>query len=644
MTISPRSTSLITISFFAALLAGCGGGATTGAGGGIPIAAGGGTTTGGGGTSAKPTPTPTATSSSPATTGSIAMAAPSTPPDAPGVTNVVPTPPAAGTCRTGQIYNVTIESSLSENVGFTVFEPAKMCAGQTYPLVLHAPGFGDQRTTTLGSADPSSSEGLNVGNNLSELVAANYGVISFDQRGMGGATGGKIRSMDPDFEGADYLPIMDWAQNKLSWLAFGPTLDGKDPHEPIMGSIGGSYGGMYQMMLLNIDKRHRLRAITPNITPSNLNFSLYPGGDVKTIWDGFLFGDGAALAGDGSSRGQYDPFLQMENVDAVATNNEDSFLHDFMGYHSADYFCNGATIATNGGAGTAPKLPPTSQFPMVNAMVWIGVRDTLFNFNNGYHNYSCLQRNGGGDVRLLSYQAGHNSTVEGTTSITPDPDVTLYYPAGDGNDSRCGATLNEDAAQLAWFNQYLKGQAGAASNIPSNPCISLSAGDGVTVPIVPTFTSGPAETPYDVGSMNVVTGAQVDVPTATVLYTAGAKGDVEVGIPHMQIDVSYTADGVSTGSPIVYVGLGIKHASNNATWDLIDNNVLPVRGTGYFDLDMIGGGARLLPGDQLGFLVYGLQDQYASAGNVSAPSPTVVPVTITGKVYIPDIGPTASNV
>jgi ABC-2 type transport system ATP-binding protein len=244
----------------------------------------------------------------------------------------------------------------------------------------------------------------------------------------------------------------------------------------------------------------------------------------------------------------------------------------------------------------------------------------------------------------LSYQAGHNSTIEGPVSITPDPYVTLYYPTGDSNDSRCGATLNEDAAQLAWFNQYLKGEPGAASIVPTNPCISLSSGDAVTVPVVPTFTSGPPETPYDVGSMTLVAGTNIDVPTATVLYTAGANGDVEVGIPHMQINVSYAADGVSTGSPIVYVGLGIKHASNNALWDLVDNNVLPVRGTGYFDLDMIGGGARLLPGDQLGFLVFGAQDQYASAGNVSAPSPTVVPVTITGKVFIPDIGPMPSNV
>ncbi len=566
---------------------------------------------------------------------------PTPPPNAPGATNTVPAPPAKG-CRTGEIYSISILSPVGDTVGFTVFEPAHLCAGKTYPLVLQAPGFGGQRTTALSSPAPSSTAGLNVGNNLSELVAADYGVISFDQRGMGGGTSGKIRTMDPDFEGKDYLSIMDWAQTRLSWLKFGPTVDGKDPHEPVMGSIGGSYGGMYQMMLVNIDKRHRLHAITPNITPSNLNFALYPGGAIKTDWDLFLFGDGTALAGDGLKRSQFSAFQDQSLVTDLAENAEDSYSHDFYGYHSADYFCNGQDIATNGGPGTKPELPPTTQTPKVNAMVWIGVRDTLFNFNNGYHNYECLQR-AGGDVRLLSYQAGHNSAVDGTVPIVPDPDVTLFYPAGDSVDSRCGSKLNEDAAQLAWFNEYLKDERGAAEIVPKDPCISLSLGDAITTPTVPTFTEGVKERPYDVGSMNVVAGTALDVPTATVLYTAGPKGDVELGIPHAQINVNGLL-GVTAASPIVYIGLGIKHASNPTVWDLVDNNVLPLRGTGYFDVDMIGGGARLQPGDELAFLVYGMQDQYATNGNASIPEPAVVPVTITGKVFIPQIGPRAANI
>jgi ABC-2 type transport system ATP-binding protein len=514
----------------------------------------------------------------------------------------------------------------------TVFEPSTLCGGKTYPLVLHAPGFGGTRTTALSSPQPNPSQGVNVGNNISEMVDNGYGVISFDQRGMGD-TSGKIRVMDPDFEGKDYLSIMDWAQAKLDWIAYGPTLEGNDPSEPVMGSIGGSYGGMYQVMLANIDKRHRLHAITPNITPSNLSFSLFQGTTPKTLWNTFLFGDGQA-AGNGTSRANFDPFVNELFVTDLAADQEDPYAADFFNYHSADYFCNDTAIATNGGAGTMPLLPPTSAPPKVNAMIWIGVRDTLFNYNNGYHNYGCFQK-GGGDVRFLSYQAGHNSL-----GIVPDTGATLYYPSGDTQDSRCGSTLNEDAAQLAWMNQYLKGESGAASIIPTEPCISLAEGDGI---LVPTITEGENGTEFDLATpITVVSGVQVDVPTAESLYTAQTS-TVEAGVPHVQLQVTTTAP-VGVGTPIIYVGLGQTHASSSTpnNWDLIDNQVTPLRGVGTFDLDIVGGGTRLQPGDQLGLLIYGLQDQYAATGSVNVASPTVEPITVTGKVWVPFLGPVGS--
>lgn len=589
---------------------------------------------GGASAAASAPPTPASTASATAggsSSGTSSQPAATAPPDASGHTNVVPPLPAAGTCRPGQIYSIYVTAPTGDTVAMTVFEPSTLCGGTAYPLVLQAAGFGGTRTQTLGAATPSSTQGFNVGNNLSELVANGYGVISFDQRGMGETTG-KIRVMDPDFEGKDYLSVMDWAQAKLGWLQFAPTLEGDDGSEPVMGSIGGSYGGMYQVMLANVDKRHRLRAITPNITPSNLSYSLFQGTTPKTLWNTFLFGDGQA-AGSGVNRAQFDPFVNQLFVTDLAADQEDPLATDFFNYHSADYFCNATSIATNGGAGTSPLLPPTSAPPKVNAMIWIGVRDTLFNFNNGYSNYGCFKR-GGGDVRLLSYQAGHN-----TVGIVPDPGAMLYLPANDSSDSRCGSTLNEDAAQLAWFDQYLKGRAGAAGAIPTDPCISLSAGDAITVP---TITAGKAGTEFDVpAALTVVSGAQLDVPTAQSLYTA-QTAMVEAGVPHVQLQISTTAP-AGVGTPIVYVGIGQTHASSSTpnNWDLIDNNVTPLRGTGTFDLDLVGGGTRLGKGDQLGLLVYGLQDQYAGTGSINVASPTVEPLSVTGKVWIPILGPVA---
>jgi ABC-2 type transport system ATP-binding protein len=636
----------LTFVFAAVGLAACGGGTTTGnipslgSSGGSGGSGGNGSRGSGGGSSPTTAPHATATpAGSPtgsATTppGSSSLPPPTPPPPAPSYTNLVPAVPAGTACRAGQTYNIGVTSGPTDispagsTEVFTVFEPSPICGGQTYPLIFNGPGFGSSRTSAAGS--------------FPQFTNAGYGVISVDEAGEGN-DGGKIRVMDPDQEGVMLLAVMNWAQATLPWLAYGPTNDGTDPHEPIFGSEGGSYGGMYQFMLLNVDKRHRLRAIVPQITPANLNFALFPGGIVKTLWDAELFAIGQT-AGNGTNRAQYDPFVNETFVSDDVANQEDAYAHDFFGYHSADYFCNGTPIATNGGAGTAPWLPPTTAPPKINALIWIGVRDTLFDYNNGYHNYKCMQ-GGGGDVRLLSYQTGHNAQLEsGVNGVgtVPDPYVALYYPNNDSLDSRCG-TLAEATAELAWFNRYLKGQTGALSGIPTNPCISFESGDGITLPVVPTYTSGPAETPFDIGSVNVVSGAQLDLPTAVSLYTAPSSGSVEAGIPHIVVDVSSTV-GLSLGTPMVFVGIGQLHASNPAAWDLVDNQVMPLRGIGHYDIDLIGGGARLQPGDKLGVLFFGLEDQFAANGNISVADPAIEPLTITGKVYLPILGPMPSNV
>jgi ABC-2 type transport system ATP-binding protein len=562
--------------------------------------------------------------------------APTAPPAASGYTNVPPAPPAGSACRAGETYTIGVTSGPTDispsgaTETFTVFEPAKLCGNKTYPLIFNGPGFGGSRTSTAGS--------------FSSFTSAGYGVISVDEAGAGN-DGGKIRVMDPDQEGIMLLSVMNWAQAKVTWLAYGPTNDGKDPHEPIFGSDGGSYGGMYQFMLLNIDKRNRLRAIVPQITPHDLNFSLYPGDVIKTLWDVELFADGNT-AGSGTSRANFDPFVTDTFVTDDITNGEDSYAHDFFGYHSASYFCDGTTIATNGGAGTAPWLPPATAPPKINALIWIGVRDTLFDFNNGYENYKCLQR-GGGDVRLLSYQTGHNAQLESGLNgagTVPDPYVALFYPNNDSLDSRCG-TLPEATAELAWFNKYLKGQTTSEfSTIPANPCISFEAGDGISVPEVPTYATTTSEMKaFDIGSQTVVSGDPTQIPTAVSLYTAGPAGAVEVGIPHISYDVEPTA-GVSTGTPIIFAGIGVLHKSNSTIWDLVDNQVMPLRGIGHFNIDLIGGGIRLLPGDQLGVLFFGLNQQFVGNGNLSAGDATVEPLTVTGKVFLPILANVKSDV
>jgi ABC-2 type transport system ATP-binding protein len=614
-----------------AVLAACsgGGGATAGAGGPVPVTANGGSPSSAAshapGTTASNTPTqpaPTATPSAASGTSSSAMAAPTAPPDAPGYTNVVPATPANGTCRAGTSYSIYVSTPTGDTEAFTVFEPLQLCGGKTYPLVMWGPGYSSSRETSDSQSAVNSAMDVASPGNIASLVNANYGVVSIDERGFG-EDGGTVRVMDPNYEGLMDLSVMDWAQAKLNWIAYGPTLEGDDPHEPIMGAIGGSYGGMYQKMLLNIDKRHRFHAIAPQISPNDLNYSLFPNGEVKSAWDLDLFGLGETGGSTTTGYAHEDPFLQTAVTGSIEANAESQAVHDFFGYHSSSYFCNQQAIATDGNAGSSPLFAPTYP-PKINALIFQGIRDTLFTLNNAYGDYKCWQQ-GGGDVRLLSYTFGHNAL-----QVVPDPYVTLYYSATDPLNKNCGST-NVDTATVAFFDQYLKGIAGAASAIPTEPCLALgNSGTGVLVPSVVTGTAG---TKYAIPSTLAVAGSAPDVPIPVTLgppYTASAT---VAGLPYLQVDIEPTASGL--GEPILFFGIGQMHANKPGAYDLLDNQLTPVRGVGMHTLDMTGIAASVAPGDQLALLIYGEEDQYDATGSINIASPAVVPVTVTGNVYLP---------
>lgn len=548
------------------------------------------------------------------TTSSSSVASPRSevPADAPGHTNSVPPALTAGQSRAGQIYSVYITSPTGDTVAFTVFEPTQMTGGQTYPLVLEGHGFAGTRQTSA-SAD------------IKSLLDSGYGVISIDQRGHG-ETSGTIRVMDPDFEGRNLIAILDWAEARLGWLAYGRSTDGKDAHNLVLGSMGGSYGGMYQYLIHNVDPKHRLDAMTPEIAPSDLTYSLFPNSVVKAGWDFLLFGAGNT-AGNNLDRGHFDPFVINFFQNALTTNQVSQEARDFFYYHSNAYFCHGNPVTTNGGAGTAPLYAPVKPNDKVNVMLFQGFRDTLFNFNNAYENYQCLKAQGG-DVRLLSYQSGHNAL-----QVVPDPGQLFQSTPAVAFDSSCGG-LSVGDARLAFFNQHLKGMSGAADKIPAKPCLSLTAGDAVLVDQV---TTGKAGRAVDIPATNLVAGV-LDLPIPVDLgITAGAEGDVIGGIPRLEVDVAPVADGLP-GEPIIFAGIGHMRASMPGVWDLVDNQITPLRGAGRHEVDLAGIAERLAPGDKLALLLYGGHDQYHVTGSLNVASPTLMPVSVTGKVWVPMLG------
>ena len=543
----------------------------------------------------------------------------------PAATGTVPTPPAAGTSRAGTVYEIALTSpGTGDTVGITVFEPKTLVGGQRYPLVLQSHGYAGSRESS-GSAV------------IQPLLDAGYGAISISERGSDNSTG-TIRTMDPDFEGKNLLAILDWAES-LPWVQFGTGVDGST-NNLVVGAMGGSYGGMFQYLINNIDPRHRLDAITPEIAPADLTYSLFPNSVLKAGWGTVLFGAGNT-AGD-QSKGNTDPFITNFFATALSTNKVSDAGREFFYYHSNAYFCNARDVVNNGTIGGSPGVAGTvikaerKAVPpgKTNVLIFQGMRDTLFTFNSAYENFQCFKA-AGGDVRLLSYQSGHN-----TLQVVPDAGNALYENVGAAQgsvnelDSRCG-TLDVEVARMAFFEQYLKGVPGAADKvIPTKPCFSITKGDGV---LVDNITTGKAGKEVAIPATNVVAGAQANIATAIPLNIPRLAGQVVAGIPFAELTVT-KANASLPGEPILLLGLGRTRNGVPGVYDLIDNQLTPIRGTGSFAVDLVGVAERLGASDDLFLLVYGQHDQFHTTGTLNAGSPAVIPVSVAGKVWVPVLG------
>ncbi|MBW3658636.1 MAG: CocE/NonD family hydrolase [Actinobacteria bacterium] len=157
----------------------------------------------------------------------------------------------------------------------TVFRPAGASKDAKVPMVLHSHGWSGSRTSTISS-------------DFRAYLDAGFGITSIDQRGHG-ESGGKAHVEDPAFEGEDVIRVIDHVAS-LDWV----KQNGKD--DPVLGAIGGSYGGGYQFVgaFTEIMKtgRTRLDALVPEITWFSLNESLAPQEVVRTTWVAALYAAG----------------------------------------------------------------------------------------------------------------------------------------------------------------------------------------------------------------------------------------------------------------------------------------------------------------------------------------------------------------
>lgn len=573
-------------------------------------------------------------------------------------------------------YQVLLPTHDGETVSFQVLEPKAFdCANRAagaHPLMLHGPGYGGSRSTT----------------GFASYREKGYAVISWDPRGFGD-TSGTVRVMDPQFEGQYLVQILDWAESHLDYLAWRDEATGAFAPRPanavsvangvnlLVGSQGGSYGGGYQLLLLAVDGKKRLDALAPDITWHDLRNALNPGDTIKSLWDlaltGVGEGQGHASLGSPENDGQ-DPFIKETLARGAATNEFPRQALDWFHYRGLGYWCAAAGLPANSyvsygldavpmvdAAGTY-NVPPRQEdgrpgfgdylvrpqgalthFQGLDVLLTQGLPDTLFNLNEAWWNMQCLTA-AGAEVSLYTHNGGH--VLPGAQS--PD---SLNLPTGS-----CPAGTE------AWFESKLRNR-GAADRADVCFAVDGDAAHNVVLErgavLAPQPLAGAGESRAAFTTRAVATTVPVpngvfalehasgNAPIALSLGVARQTG-VLAGIPHVTVTVASLSGAnelaqdcsapdlpTRTGcDSITFAGLGVKRAGM-PTFELIDDQIQPLRGLGLHDVDLVGIGERLEAGDELALLLYGNHTQFFSAYSRDLSIPAVA---VSGTIDLPLYG------
>lgn len=413
----------------------------------------------------------------------------------------------------GAAHTVTNETVISNAedanpIAISIFQPETANATDRAPVILHSHGWGGSRASTITTE-------------IGAFLDAGLGVVSIDQRGHG-ASGGEANVEDPDLEGFDIEAVVDRVA-ELAWV----ELDGAN--DPVIGAIGGSYGGGYQTIGALSEILHRgvtrFNALAPEITWYDLPESLAPQGVPRTVWTTLLYGTAPAHASyidEGEALGLATGWFPDGTIPGTVN------LKEIFYTHSPRWF------ADNG-----MQLP-------IPALIAQGATDNLFNLNQGIHNFQRVLTDGAQTKSIfVAYNKGH---------VLPEMLPLSSNPSG----NPCFSDWN--ATRITFFKEAFEGKDPKdALGVPTynmatnaNLCLRTpSLGSTVTVPAGPL---GTVATP--------TTGATLQLEIA--------QGPITIsGIPHLRGNLTTGVDGRA------FFGLAV--GTNPADAQVVQNNVMPVR-------------------------------------------------------------------
>lgn len=484
-----------------------------------------------------------------------------------------------------------VAGTASTRVAFTVFVPE---TPGPHTLVLIGGGFGEPRTAALPGPDnePAASYWRRMQRQIPRLMARGHAVISFDYRGHGDS-GGDLRMLDPAADMQDLRAIIDWAERHLHLARRASSTRSDDP---LVATMGGSYGGAYQLLLAQLDPR--IDAIVPTMTWSRLDHDLLPDGVVKSGWlqlecflgqRGKVRDDGRFVKLCGLAKAP-----QPATLDAVPP-------ADARGY--TDYLAGSGWQPWLRQAGRSAARP-------VDALLVQADEDVLFPLNDAFENYRSLKALGG-DVRLVTVRAGHVNSLAGQKNQAP----------------ACGQAVPDAFdTMLDFLDEKLRNA--PRKGLPAGTlCFATGERSAEWRADLPP-DAGPGSPRVDIAAQDVAGAAPVFVPLSAAL----PQGQVLLGAPRARLDVA--------GAPgsVALLGVGLRREGQAPV--LVSGQIAAVRPGAARELVLPAVARALQPGDELGVMLLPTHPQFQHMKSVAEAVPVggVLPgnaVRVSGQVWLP---------
>jgi ABC-2 type transport system ATP-binding protein len=420
--------------------------------------------------------------------------------------------------------------------------------------------------------------------NATFLARHGYVVLTYTAQGFGASSGCvTLQSRTYDVKDAQQIvtALLDPRPDVL-----------RDDKGPLVGMVGGSYGGGIQLNLAQADER--IRAIVPGRTWNSLQYSLDPNnriapgdptgfshqaaeqGVFKAQWTSLFFASGNTNPATGAGGCPQDKVTSGDPATVLGL--------PCLGFN-LEVCRTYATVSTTGDASEADRalLADASGATQIDrlrvpTLLVQGQSDTLFNLNDAVATYSALRRNGV-PVKMIWNSGGHG----GYNSLPGECEV--YGGGTGGEDFRglddCYLTLRT----LAFLDEALRGtpdpspgftffrdwvpydgagaadeQYGAAPAFPAMPSttFALSGSSELAAPGVPavegtaSFLNPPGGVPPAYSETSNFTGPDssprvplppTEQPGQSVSFTSAPfAADLDsVGIPSARLQLSHAA-------------------------------------------------------------------------------------------------------